>query len=177
MNILRYRLIDPDNLQDIGLLLQWYSDPKIRHFSFPHLDALAYRLEVQAEPLRLKLQRKMRGEYRMYIVTWNGKPIGEMSIEIGGGQLKKHRPKSAWIGLVIGEESARGQGLGARIMAKVEQIAAEMGARRIELSVFEFNRRAIGLYEKLGYIKFGRQEETTFWRGRLRGSHHMEKLL
>ncbi|MCX6125456.1 MAG: hypothetical protein NTV34_12020, partial [Proteobacteria bacterium] len=61
MNILRYRLIDADNPKDIGLLVKWYSDPMIRHFSFPHLDELAYRLDVEPEPLRLKLQKKMKG--------------------------------------------------------------------------------------------------------------------
>jgi RimJ/RimL family protein N-acetyltransferase len=176
--MLRYRILDTDDKSEIETLARWYNDASIRHFSFPHGDASSYRRKILSENLRQKIRKKQAGKnYRMYFITWNGVPIGEMSVEIGGGQLLKHRPKSAWIGLIIGEKSARGQGLGARIMKKVESIAMEMGAQRIELGVFEFNVRAIRLYEKIGYKKFGRKEETTYWHGRLWGSLHMEKIL
>jgi GNAT superfamily N-acetyltransferase len=44
-----------------------------------------------------------------------------------------------------------GQGLGQRVLAIVEGMAQQEGARRIELYVFRFNLRAIGAYLRAGY--------------------------
>lgn len=175
--MLRYRKIDIDGPTDLVHLLKWYSDPKIRHFCFPHGDAASYRKKIEQEPIYQKFLRKLTGQYRFYMIAWNGQLIGEFSVELGGGHLQKHRPKSAWIGVVIGEENARGIGLGQRIMRKVEEVASEMGALRIELGVFEFNKAAIALYTKLGYREFARLPHKTYWRGRMWSSLCMEKRL
>lgn len=175
--MLRYRLIDPKNTDDIDLLVDWYNDRKIRHLAFPNPNRNSYRQRVPATLLRDKIMEKQAGSYRMYIIEWNDTPIGEMSLEIGAKQLKKKRPNSAWLGLVIGEEWARGKGLGKRAMKKLEAIAADMGAQRVELGVFIFNHAAIKLYEKLGYKEFARTPRTTWWDGQFWESIHMEKNL
>ena len=50
-------------------------------------------------------------------------------------------------------ESRRGTGLGACLLAQLEQDAARQGAKRLELNTFGF--QAPGFYEKLGYRRFG----------------------
>ena len=54
------------------------------------------------------------------------------------------------------DEGCRGQGLGARILTRVEEEATRQGARRLELNTFGF--QAPGFYEKLGYRRFGAVE-------------------
>lgn len=175
--MLRYRLFDCDNSEHLTALTRWYNDTKIRHCSFPHLDADSYRMLHKAEFIKARVQKKIRGQYQLYMISWNGVLVGETSVEFGGGQLLKHHPKSAAVGIVIGEAHARGVGLGARIMRKVEAMAREQGAKRIELAVFEFNHRAIALYERLGYKTFKTLPRKTYWRGRHWRSFYMEKLL
>lgn len=53
---------------------------------------------------------------------------------------------------------ARGQGLGARLLAACERAAIEGGARRLRLEVRVGNQPAIALYERAGYRPAGRRE-------------------
>ena len=48
-------------------------------------------------------------------------------------------------------EGWRSQGIGRALMQQAEIWAKERGIPEIELSVWEFNQRALALYEKLGY--------------------------
>jgi ribosomal protein S18 acetylase RimI-like enzyme len=48
------------------------------------------------------------------------------------------------------------RGIARRLMEAVESWARQRGARRITLSVWEFNRGALGLYDDLGYATFRR---------------------
>jgi len=45
------------------------------------------------------------------------------------------------------------------------------------LSVFEFNKPALVLYQKLGYQEIGRISKLTFWNGKLWNSIQMEKII
>lgn len=54
-------------------------------------------------------------------------------------------------------EHARRQGIGSLLMEQAEGWARECGLTTIELSVYEFNQEAIGLYEKTGYTTLMRR--------------------
>src|SRR5262245_14433163 len=49
-----------------------------------------------------------------------------------------------------------GRGIGANLVAAVEQAALARGAGRLRLEVNEANDRAVVLYRRLGYTEFGR---------------------
>lgn len=72
---------------------------------------------------------------------------------VGRGQI----PDIAWIQDVVVEEDLRGQGLGRELMRAAEQIAADLGYRRIGLNVMGGNAVAIGLYASLGYTVLHQQ--------------------
>jgi len=55
------------------------------------------------------------------------------------------------------EEAMRGRGFGRRLMELLEDRAAALGLRRIELNVFGHNEVARRLYEELGYVEMSRQ--------------------
>lgn len=72
------------------------------------------------------------------------------------------------IGLIIGESSARGRGLGFETMNLVIQyIFEELNLNKITLAVFENNPGALKLYEKLGFQVEGRFVKHVFKEGRL----------
>jgi len=58
--------------------------------------------------------------------------------------------------LVVGK-SFRRSGIGRSLMTRAHQWALERGIHEIELNVWEFNRGAIALYEKLGYTTAARR--------------------
>ncbi|MCX6119549.1 MAG: GNAT family N-acetyltransferase [Proteobacteria bacterium] len=175
--MLRYRLINFENDDDLDLLVKWYCDRKIRHLSFRHRNSESYDNIIDRNSVREKLLKKPQSRYRMYLITWEGIPIGEMSIELASTAIKFHRKRSCWIGIIIGESHARGKGLGGRILKKLEQVARDMGASRIELGVFEFNLRALQLYRNAGYQVCLFEKNSTWWKGKMHGSLRMEKNL
>lgn len=54
------------------------------------------------------------------------------------------------------DEAARGQGLGAALLARAEEEARRQGARRVILNTFSF--QAPGFYDRQGYRCFGKVE-------------------
>jgi ribosomal protein S18 acetylase RimI-like enzyme len=72
---------------------------------------------------------------------------------VGKGQIRD----IAWIQDVTIEEELRGQGFGRELMRAAEQIAADLGYRRIGLNVMGGNAVAIRLYQSLGYTVMHQQ--------------------
>lgn len=63
---------------------------------------------------------------------------------------------TAWASIAIGEERWRGRGYGRAAMALALQFAfCEINLHRVQLTVFSYNRPAVGLYEKLGFRREG----------------------
>jgi [ribosomal protein S18]-alanine N-acetyltransferase len=52
-----------------------------------------------------------------------------------------------------------GRGVGRALLAAAQTHAVEQGCAALRLEVREHNRRAIALYERLGYRRFGRYED------------------
>ena len=60
--------------------------------------------------------------------------------------------------VAVARESA-GRGVGRALLAAVQTHAVEQGCEILRLEVREDNRRAIALYKRLGYRRFGRYED------------------
>jgi ribosomal protein S18 acetylase RimI-like enzyme len=63
-----------------------------------------------------------------------------------------------------------GRGVAQRLMAAVRDVAVEFGARRVWLSVWERNERAIAFYRKAGFRLVGSKD---FWVGSDRQTDHV----
>jgi RimJ/RimL family protein N-acetyltransferase len=64
--------------------------------------------------------------------------------------------RNGWIALAFGDESNRGKGYGYEAMQLLLQfVFHELNLYRVQLTVFEYNTRAIRLYEKLGFVREG----------------------
>jgi ribosomal protein S18 acetylase RimI-like enzyme len=57
----------------------------------------------------------------------------------------------ARVGSVGVAEGHRGQGIGTELMRRAEEWAAAKGAKHLTLNVWAFNKRALEMYEELGY--------------------------
>lgn len=73
-----------------------------------------------------------------------------------GGILGHTRWHWLYIAKLWVDESARGQGVGARLMEAAEELARSRGCTDVSLDTFDFQARPF--YEKLGYELFGTLE-------------------
>lgn len=73
-----------------------------------------------------------------------------------GGILGHTRWRWMYIAKLWVDESARGQGVGARLMEAAEDLARSRGCTDVSLDTFDFQARPF--YEKLGYELFGTLE-------------------
>jgi GNAT superfamily N-acetyltransferase len=73
-----------------------------------------------------------------------------------GGILGHTRWRWMYIAKLWVDESARGQGLGTRLMGAAENLARSRGCTDVSLDTFDYQARPF--YEKLGYELFGTLE-------------------
>jgi len=85
---------------------------------------------------------------RMQVALRGDTPIGASLLFFRAGS------GSARLYSLIVAASARGQGIGARLLADAEQAARDRGCRRMRLEVRVDNAAAITLYQRAGYIRF-----------------------
>jgi RimJ/RimL family protein N-acetyltransferase len=70
------------------------------------------------------------------------------------------------LAVMLGPEH-QGQGLGRPAMTELLTVAfSRLDLHRVEVHVFSFNARAIGLYASLGFVEEGRLRERVFHAGR-----------
>ncbi|RPJ18725.1 MAG: N-acetyltransferase [Chloroflexi bacterium] len=88
--------------------------------------------------IRTLAEDKLIGELGLDVVNWSG--------------------RDAFVGLGIGETEYWGKGYGTDVMNVLLRFAfTEINLRRVTLSVFEYNPRAIRSYEKAGFRHEGRK--------------------
>lgn len=153
---------------------KWENDPSLIHLIRPHpdQDSLDRRESITVEDLERRLEHS-----HIYLIYLDGELVGEMDFQVDPKHLYKKDISTAWIGIVIGEESARGKGLGLLAMQYLEKEIEGRGLQRLELGVFEFNTNAIKLYQKAGYKEIGRIPDFTYWQGKFWEDIRMEKLV
>ena len=92
----------------------------------------------------IDFQNSVGGDMRNVIVALlNGKIAGYVNPVIDG--------REGWIGGVGVVPSARGKGIGKKLMKAAEDFCKEKGVSEASLEVIEGNLRAQRLYEKIGY--------------------------
>jgi len=70
---------------------------------------------------------------------------------------------TAWVGIGVGEREYRGKGYGTDAMKVLLHYAfSELNLHRVNLNVFDFNRRAVRSYEKAGFKYEGTERERIF---------------
>jgi RimJ/RimL family protein N-acetyltransferase len=81
--------------------------------------------------------------------------------------------RTAWLAIAIGDANHRGMGYGQEAMQLLLRFAFhELNLHRVQLTVFEYNTRAIALYERLGFRRDG-----VFREALLRDGKHFDMYL
>lgn len=175
MNIIIRELYLDDSV--IKHIFKWANDKEIQHFLAPNFDEHELG-EYRKEEIVKDCKRKLQAKYSFdYLVFETNTLIGECNITIDPEHLSKKEKNTGWIALAIGERGYRGKGIGSIILKFIERKCIELNLQRIELGVFEFNKNAIKLYQKMGYKKIAVIDNFTYYNGEWHKDIRFEKYI
>jgi putative acetyltransferase len=98
----------------------------------------------------------------VFVAELDGRVVGQAGLHVREGKLRH----SAWVGLAV-HDGFSGRGIGRALMEKLIDLADRwLGLTRVDLVVVANNTRAIGLYEKLGFVLEGTQRKASYFDGR-----------
>ncbi|WP_105614677.1 GNAT family N-acetyltransferase [Vallitalea okinawensis] len=172
MNI-NFKEIDKTQMEPFEYIAKWNNDPEIKYF-------IGANLSEGEMPDRTKeelYENANKGPKRIYMIMDGDNPIGELSIMIDPDHVHKKEKNTGWISICVGEKAYRGKGVASLAMDFLEEECRRLGLHRIELGVFEYNKRARAFYEKIGYSTFARKENFVYYNGEWRADIRMEKYL
>lgn len=109
------------------------------------------------ELIREAYEQQRHGELLMLVADLNGRPIGQIWIDL---QRKRRRSVAVLWALRVLPYLQR-LGVGTRLIEVAEQAAVQLGFRTAELDVEPHNHGARRLYERLGY-RFMATEQHVF---------------
>ena len=89
-------------------------------------------------------------EASLLVAEADSAPLGFVFVETGRDYF--HMREHAHIGILAVTGEAEGLGVGAALIRAAEEWGRKKGVTRITLNVFDGNRRARSLYERLGYF-------------------------
>jgi RimJ/RimL family protein N-acetyltransferase len=134
---------------DAGLLARWHEDAGfLRLIDAPHARP---RSEEEIQKWFDEWQKSERTIAFAVRLLEDDTLLALASLE---GILWSHGV--AWLAIGIGDREQWGKGYGREAMTLILQYGFnELNLHRIQLTVFEYNERAIALYEKLGFRREG----------------------
>jgi RimJ/RimL family protein N-acetyltransferase len=118
--------------------------------------------EEEVEWLAGALSRMERGEKFYLVAEVDGKVVGNSEIGRRLGGYDKHVGS---IGIAI-KKGFRDVGVGTEMMKALIKQGREMGLKVLTLTAFANNKRAIHVYEKLGFQQTGQIPKKFFKRGK-----------
>ncbi len=172
MNGIRYERLSEPTPEIVAVMERWENDAEL----VPFVRVCASKADVEKKVLvTIDGIRERLLTHQTYLIYSEGQLVGEISYQVDPPICLRKVSGTAWIGINIGESSARHKGIGRDAMAYIETEIRLHGLKRIELGVFEFNENARRLYQKLGYNEIGRIEDFTYWNGKMWQDIRMEK--
>jgi RimJ/RimL family protein N-acetyltransferase len=125
--------LQESTIEDLILFSKWENIDGIREFICP------YSIERHKEEFE-------RGEMIYLKINFNLEPVGFVLLK-----LENDKKSVEFRRIVIAE---RGKGIGQSVLNEIENYCLnKLKRKRIWLDVFDFNKRGIHIYEKLGYNK------------------------
>ncbi|MCM1991888.1 GNAT family N-acetyltransferase [Oceanirhabdus seepicola] len=98
-------------------------------------------------------------ESNIFVCEYKGNIVGLIIARVmKTPDISIFKPRQfGWIENLIVQDSSRGLGIGKKLMDEAENWLKSRGIEEIELNVYDFNKAAIALYEKLGYIDLSKK--------------------
>ena len=147
--------IRPIQNRDASLIVKWRNLDSVRSkFIFQE----NFTLELHMNWIETKVKT---GKVVQFIIEMDNRPVGSVYLRDIDTSSKK-----AEFGIFIGEDAARGQGVGRAATAQILEYAFNnLNLNKVFLRVFEENLVAISCYKKAGFIFEGCAREDVIING------------
>ena len=139
-----YRPAEPDDYDALLKLL-----PQLADFDIPVRRFANNLWEGDAQLLKSVLDKETQVTFADVAVD-SGNQIAGLILVTMRDEILSHEP-SAHLEAIVVSPSARGQGLGRRLLQRAEDRVKELGAKTLTLHVFANNQRARSLYRSHGF--------------------------
>ena len=139
-----YRPAEPNDYDALLKLL-----PQLADFDIPARRFANNLWEGDAELLKSVLDKETQLTFADVAVD-SGNQIAGLILVTMRDEILSHEP-SAHLEAIVVSPSARGQGLGRRLLQRAEDRVKELGAKTLTLHVFANNQRARSLYRSHGF--------------------------
>ncbi|HZG96501.1 MAG TPA: GNAT family protein [Mycobacteriales bacterium] len=154
--LVRLRTMEPS---DAERLLTWINDPDVTE----HL-AVRYPMSLANEVDWVETNKTVNYGNAVFAVETiaEGRHIGGVDIRTGSGPENR----KGELGLMVGDKSVWGGGYGTDLVRTACRFGFdEMNLNRVELWVHGSNERAIGVYERVGFVREGAARQGWYKRG------------
>ena len=139
-----YRPAEPDDYDALLKLL-----PQLADFDIPVRRFANNLWEGDAQLLKSVLDKETQVTFAEVAIDSSNQIAGLILVTMRD-EILSHEP-SAHLEAIVVSPSARGQGLGRRLLQRAEDRVKELGANTITLHVFANNQRARSLYRSHGF--------------------------
>jgi RimJ/RimL family protein N-acetyltransferase len=157
------QLVDlvPPEAEDAATLARWLNDPAVW---VPYVRHWPTNVETEQQWISSQLSRRDELNFMIFEKS-TGQPVG-----LAGLRSLDAANGTGRLGLLIGEAERRGRGLATEAVKLLVNYGFDyLGLRRVNLSVLADNAAALGLYEKLGFVREGVERKAV-----LRGGKYVD---
>ncbi|HZY90048.1 MAG TPA: GNAT family protein [Gemmataceae bacterium] len=148
----------PLEVEDARAVQPWFNDPEVRRF----LARYRHMTLAEEEVFLRKLAEGVDNVVLGVVVRATDKLVGTAGLH----QID-HRTRQSAFGISLGDKEAWGHGYGTEATRLVLGHAFEaLNLNRVWLHVYEYNPRAVHVYEKVGFRHEGRLRQAAFHDGR-----------
>lgn len=148
-------LLRPFEADDLPYMIEWYNQPELRGLIGQVYPETRHSAEDWFERICSDRNRVWFAVVRLS----DGAVIGE------AGLLRIYFPwRNSDLTMIIGDASARGQGLGTEAITLLLDYAfGHLGLHRISIGVVGFNETALRFYERVGFRREGIQRDGYYY--------------
>jgi len=161
-------ILRKNRVTDAKRYLEWLADPEINQYILTTAKDLT--LEKEKEYIRKSNKDKTKAKFA--ICTKMNQHIGVVSLD-----KVDQKNKSGSLGIFIGDKKYHNQGYGTESLEVILNYGFKtLKLNRIRLGVFENNKKAQKVYQKIGFKKEGVEREKVFKNNRFINSILMSIL-
>jgi RimJ/RimL family protein N-acetyltransferase len=151
--------LTPIKREYIETFLKWFNDPEITQY------LIVYRPLTQIEEEEWFENKVKNQNSIIFSILYRKEDGSELLIGNCGLEID-WKNRLGQFGIVIGESEFHSRGFGTEASKLLVDYGFNtLNLHRIELDVFEFNKRAIKAYKKVGFIEEGRKRKSHFENG------------
>jgi RimJ/RimL family protein N-acetyltransferase len=153
-------LLGPVKREYIESYLKWFNDPEITQYL-----TIFRPLTRMMEEDWIENLKNRKDTIAFAIIIRDGTGVEKLIGNCGLHEID-WKNRVGEVGIIIGEKEYQGKGYGTEAMELLLEYGFKtVNLNRIQLRVYEFNSRAIGSYNKIGFVEEGRMRQVMFIKG------------